>query len=270
MYNITFNDNKVFKIYDSSENVSEGILTLHFQPEDYSFDIVKAYFSIASVDSLKRIVKTASDASYIGTYNNYSSVQGISLDKVTVNVSKSEEIPTLDESGKETTTTIDSTEEKQIDLVTVTLGYVNPIEATVKKLDGQINPTIDIKTCTLDDLKKHRQSKNKEAMNDFFRNNPMKFTDGLYYGVEDEDRSEMTEEYLGYSMEKTINSNAKLEWHSKGSACTERTEEEFAAIAIAIREYTKPYFNKMQKAKEEIFAAKDKDAVMAVKIFGQE
>lgn len=270
MYNITLNDNKIFKIYDSFENVSEGVLTLRFQPEDYSFDIIKAYFCSAVSDSLKRIIKTASDTSYIGTYNNYSFVKGISLDTVLVAVDKVEEIPTLNESNEETTTTVESTENKQINLITVTLGYVDPIEATVKKLDGQINPTIDIEKCTLDELKKYRQSKNKEAMNDFFRNNPLKFTDGLYYGVEDEDRSEMTEEYLGYTMEKTTNPNAKLEWHSKGSACTERTEEDFAAIAIAIRKYTKPYFNKMQKVKEEIFSAKDKDSVMAIKIFGEE
>ncbi|RHP45342.1 hypothetical protein [Clostridium sp. AF32-12BH] len=267
--NITFLNNKVFKLYDS-ENTAES-LTLRFLKSDYSLDVVKDFFDQANVaDVAKEIIKTNDEGTYVCTFSNYTSVSSVAEMTVDVVSESTKEIASLDESGKEITTSVPTTETKQVELVVVVLKYVDPTVALVDKLDKQINPTIDVDTCTLDELKKYRQAKNKEAMNDFFRNNPMKHTDGLYYGVEDEDRSEMTEEYMGYMMEKTSNPKAKLEWHSKGSACTERTEEEFGAIAIAVRAYTKPYFNKMQAAKEAIFSAKDKDAVMAVKIFGEE
>lgn len=61
----------------------------------------------------------------------------------------------------------------------VVLNYVDPVKAMVDKIDKQINPSVDVDNCTLDELKKYRQLKNKESMNDFFRVNPLKYTDGL-------------------------------------------------------------------------------------------
>lgn len=268
--NITFSNNKVFKIYNTESNSDS--LILRFLKSDYSLEEVKSFFDQSDIsDICKEIIKTNDEGTYVTTFSNYTAIS-TKVAEVTVDVTtdSTKEIASLDADGQETTATVPTTETKQVELIVVVLKYVDPTVAMVEKLDKQINPTIDVDTCTLDELKKYRQSKNKEAMNDFFRNNPMKHTDGLYYGVEDEDRREMTEEYLGYMVEKTVNPDAKLEWHSKGSACTERTEEEFAAISIAVRAYTKPYFNQMQAIKESIFAAKDKDAVMAIKIFGEE
>lgn len=268
--NITFSNNKVFKIYDTESNSDS--LILRFLKSDYSLEKVKSFFDQSDIsDICKEIIKTNDEGTYVTTFSNYTAIS-TKVAEVTVDVTtdSTKDIASLDADGQETTATVPITETKQVELIVVVLKYVDPTVAMVEKLDKQINPTIDIDTCTLDELKKYRQSKNKEAMNDFFRNNPMKHTDGLYYGVEDEDRTEMAEEYLGYMVEKAVNPDAKLEWHSKGSACTERTEEEFDAISKAVRAYTKPYFNQMQAIKESIFAAKDKDAVMTIKIFGEE
>ena len=268
--NITFSNNKVFKIYNTESNSDS--LILRFLKSDYSLEEVKSFFDQSDIsDICKEIIKTNDEGTYVTTFKDYTAIS-TKVAEVTVDVTSTstKEIASLDADGQATTATVPTSAITQVELIVVVLKYVDPTVAMVEKLDKQINPTIDINTCTLDELKKYRQSRNKEAMNDFFRNNPMKHTDGLYYGVEDEDRTEMAEEYLGYMVEKAVNPDAKLEWHSKGSACTERTEEEFNAISKAVRAYTKPYFNQMQAIKESIFAAKDKDAVMAIKIFGEE
>lgn len=267
--NITFSNNKVFKIYDTESNSDS--LTLRFSKFDYSLEEIKSFFDQSNIsDTCKEIIKTNDEGTYITTFNDYTVVSSVAEVTVDVTSESTKEIASLDADGQATTATVPTSETTQVELIVVVLKYVDPTVAMVEKLDKQINPTIDVNTCTLDELKKYRQSKNKEAMNDFFRNNPMKHTDGLYYGVEDEDRSEMMEEYFGYLMKKGSGLDAKLKWHSKGSACVERTEEEFKAIGIAILDSTEPYFAQMQAIKESIFAAKDKDAVMKIKIFGEE
>lgn len=268
--NITLLNNRVLKIYNSDENSALKTLTLRFSLSDYTFDEIDFIFKDPEIkEALKRIVKTTSSAKYVATFENYTDVISKAVEKVEVLIEKTEEIPSIDENGAEITTTITTTEPQEIDLIVVTLKHEDPTKVIVEKLNQQINPTIDVVNCTLDELKKYRQAKNKEAMNDYFRKNPLLHTDGLYYGVEDEDRREMSEEFMGYTLEAELDPNAVLEWHSKGSACTPRTQSEFSSIAIAIRNYTKPHFRQMQQIKENIFSASTKEDVLAIKIFGE-
>lgn len=271
MFNLTFNNKKVIKIYDSEVNTAEKKLTIRFSPSKYTLEYIKAFFN-DNREYLNEIIKTQDDGSYITTYMNYTTVlTNAASINYNIVIDETKSITTLNENDEEITTTVPSTETTTIELITVILGYKDPTLAMVDKLNKQINPSIDINTCSLVELQKHRQKENKDNMNDFFRNNPLLFTDGVYYGVEDEDRREMAEEFMGYILERdnTNTPNKSLEWHSKGKACTERTLEEFSAIAIAIRNYTKPYFRKMQEIKEKIFEATSKEEVLSIKIFGE-
>ena len=67
--NITLKE-KVFKIYDSVENVAEGTLTLRFLAEKYDLDAIKNYFGKATKDDLVEIIKTTDEGVHVVTYSN--------------------------------------------------------------------------------------------------------------------------------------------------------------------------------------------------------
>lgn len=267
MANIIFMDNTTLKIFDSNENASSKKLSLKFPTEFYTVDEIKGKFDSKKKDNYSTILKTTEDGIYITEFNDYTKRISIGTEIIDISKTTTKEVVIQDEEGNPISTTVPETIVEEVEVITVVLAYEDPTAKLVDKLNQKINPTIDIETCTLEELQKYRQEKNKEAMNDFFRTHPLLHTDGLYYGIEDEDRREMSEEFLGYMLEVEANPDAALEWHSKGTACTPRTKEEFASIAIAIRNYTKPYFREMQEAKEAIFAATTKEEVLAVKIF---
>ena len=55
-------------------------------------------------------------------------------------------------------------------MVTVTLAYVSPTEQKIKELDEKINPTINVETCTLEELKLYIQKSNSDALEMFLEN----------------------------------------------------------------------------------------------------
>lgn len=271
MYNITFN-NHVYKIYNSEENKAKGILTLSFSPADYSFDNIKHLFDSTKKEDLDRIIKTTADAVYITVFEHYTNIMSLSLEKAVIPVDKTEELLTINNEGKEVISPITTTEFQEIELIVVYLKYEDPITVIVDKLNRQINPSIDIETCTLDELKLFRQKKNSEALESFLQKNPLLYTDDNYYGVSKLDRDEMTQQYLVYELSKTLDPNANdvVKWHSKGAKCRSMSVSEFATLTIAIYTYTSPYYEDMQKIKEAIFSADTKDALLAIKIFGEQ
>ena len=273
MYNLTFNNDKVFKIYDSTENISEGTLTIRFSLDDYTLDDVKTFFEKANKDVLNEIIKTTNEEKYVATFKNYTAIKTkAALVTYDIVVESTKEVTSLNEEGEEVTVEVPTTETKQIELITVILGYEDPTKVLVEKLDNQINPTINTETCTIDELKLYVQKKNSDALELFLENNPLLYTDEKYYGVSMVDRNEMTQQFLAYQLKKTISPETAdtIKWHSKGSKCTEMTVTDFATLALAIYDYTEPYYEQMQTIKENIMKAEDKDAVLAIKIFGQE
>lgn len=273
MYNLTFNNDKVFKIYDSTENISEGTLTIRFSLDDYTLDDVKTFFEQANKDVLNEIIKTTNEEKYVATFKNYTAIKTkAALVTYDIVVESTKEVTSLNEEGEEVTVEVPTTETKQIELITVILGYEDPTKVLVEKLDNQINPTINTETCTLDELKLYVQKKNSDALELFLENNPLLYTDEKYYGVSMVDRNEMTQQFLAYQLKKTISPETAdtIKWHSKGSKCTEMSVTDFATLALAIYDYTEPYYEQMQTIKENIMKAEDKNAVLAIKIFGQE
>lgn len=125
----------------------------------------------------------------------------------------------------------------------------------------------DILTDSLDDVKEYWQAKNLEHFNLFLKEHPMLYTDGLYYGVEEVDRNEMNQQLGIYNAKVAAGlSPAGVQWHSKKKACKEMSIEDFLTLSAAIEQYTLPYYNLMQKRKEEIFECKDKESVLVVPI----
>ena len=269
MYNITFNNNYILKIYDSTENKSTGTLTLQISPTEYSLIEVMNLFNNLTKDDLKKIVKTTSTAMYSTTYENYTDIVSRSVEKVTVWVEKTNEVPTLGEDGQETMTIVITNEPQEIELIVVVLNYEDPMKVIVEKLNSQINPTIDVETCSLDELKMFVQKKNSDALETFLENHPLLYNDSKYYGVAKVDRDEMSQQYLAYQLDKVMNPNAEdiVKWHSKGTKCTPMSVSDFSALALAVYAYTEPYYEKMQEIKEAIMSSQNKDEVLSITVF---
>lgn len=271
MYNITFNNNHVLKIYDSQENKSTQTLVIRINPSDYLFSDIDSLFDSLTKNDLKRIIKTTPSAVHVTTYDNYTDIISRSIEKVTIPVEKQEEIPFIGESGQNTTTTITTNEPQEIELIVITLKYEDPTKVIVEQLNQQINPTIEIDKCSLDELKMFIQKQNSEALETFLEKKPLLYTDGKYYGVSKIDRDEMSQQYLAYQLNKAINPNAEdiVKWHSKGTKCTPMSVLEFSTLALAVYAYTEPYYEEMQTIKEAIMSALTKAEVLSIKIFNK-
>lgn len=271
MYNITFNNNHVYKIYDSEEDKTLGALTLRFSPTEYSFDAIKTFFSTKNKYIFDRIIKMTSSAEHITTYQHYTEVIGISIEKAFIPDEKEENILTLDENGLEITTSITTIDNIEVEFIVVTLKYEDPTKVIVEQLNTKINPTINVETCTLDELKRFVQKRNSDALEEFLENNPYLYIDGKYYGASKIDRDEMSQQYLAYQLQNTLNPNSTttIKWHSRGKKCTPMTIIDFASLVLAIYAYAEPYYETMQEIKEKIYNAKSKEEILAISTFGE-
>lgn len=260
--NITFLNNKVFKLYDS-ENTAES-LTLRFLKSDYSLDVVKDFFDQANVaDVAKEIIKTNDEGTYVCTFSNYTSVSSVAEMTVDVVSESTKEIASLDESGKEITTSVPTTETKQIELVVVVLKYVDPTVALVDKLNEQLNPSIDVNTCSLDELKAWQKKVVNEAC-----------TAAIYYGVDvtlsdkktyhfsykADDQQNYTEMY----QEIMFDNYSKLPYHSDNGDCTVYSAEDMKTIIRAERMNKFVLTTRCNAYHGMIKDATDKEAVLAV------
>ena len=260
--NITFLNNKVFKLYDS-ENTAES-LTLRFLKSDYSLDVVKDFFDQANVaDVAKEIIKTNDEGTYVCTFSNYTSVSSVAEMTVDVVSESTKEIASLDESGKEITTSVPTTETKQVELVVVVLKYVDPTVALVDKLNEQLNPSIDVNTCSLDELKAWQKKVVNEAC-----------TAAIYYGVDvalsdkktyhfsykADDQQNYTEMY----QEIMFDNYSKLPYHSDNGDCTVYSAEDMKTIIRAERMNKFILTTRCNAYHGMIKDATDKDAVLAV------
>lgn len=260
--NITFLNNKVFKLYDS-ENTSE-LLTLRFLKSDYSLDVVKDFFDQANIaDVAKEIIKTNDEGTYVCTFSNYTVVSSVAEMTVDVVSESTKEIASLNESGEEITTSVPTTETKPVELVVVVLKYVDPTVALVGKLDKQLNPTIDVETCTLDELKAWQKKVVNEAC-----------TAAIYYGVDvtlsdkktyhfsykADDQQNYTEMY----QEIMFDNYTKLPYHSDNGDCTVYSAEDMKTIIRAERMNKFVLTTRCNAYHGMIKDATDKDAVLAV------
>lgn len=120
---------------------------------------------------------------------------------------------------------------------------------------------------SIQNIKEYWQNRNLENFNQFLKENPLLYTDGNYYGVEEVDRNEMSQQFLSYQIKEQAGLNPTgIQWHNKKKACKEFTLEEFLNLTLAIEQYTLPYYNLMQSRKEAIFDCTEKIDVFDIPI----
>lgn len=236
MNNLTFKNNKVFKIYDSNVNEATGTLTIRFLPSDYSLNDIKSFFDDKEIkDQLSEIIKTTDTGTYICTYVNYTGIKTKAASVlVDVTTESTREITGLNESGEPLKIDVPTTKTHQIELVVVVLAYENPIDVLVGKLNQQLNPSINFKTCTLDELKTWEKAAINDACTSEIENGvDVQLSDGKTYHfsyklVDQINYTEMYQEieYDGY---------ANLPYHPDGGDCTIYTSADMKTIITSQR-----------------------------------
>lgn len=125
----------------------------------------------------------------------------------------------------------------------------------------------NILTDSLETVMNCWHNKNLANFEKFLKENPMLHTDGLYYGVEEVDRNEMNQQFGSYSIKQAAGLNPTgIQWHSKKEECKQFSVDDFIALAVAIENYTLPYYNLMQNRKKDIFKCEDKASVFNIPI----
>lgn len=231
MNNLTFKNNKAFKIHDSNVNDATGTLTIRFLPSDYSLSDIKSFFENKEIkDYLSEIVKTTDTGAYVCTYVNYTGIKTKAASVlVDVTVESTREITSLNESGESITVRVPATETRQIELIVVVLGYENPIDVLVGKLNQQLNPSINLEKCTLDELKAWGKTViNDACTSEIEKGVDVKLSDGHTYHfsyklVDQINYTEMYQEieYDGYT---------NLPYHPDGGDCTIYTSADMKTI----------------------------------------
>ena len=123
---------------------------------------------------------------------------------------------------------------------------------------------------TLEEYKEERQLENKAKLAEFLKANPILWTDGLYYGVTQEDQNEMNLDFTTYQLKQTLGDTEwKLQWHSIKSVCRDFTMEEFCGLLNTIIEFVYPYRQLEMQYKEAIYNATTKEEIDAVNIVYQ-
>lgn len=235
MNNLTFKNNKVFKIYDSNVEATET-LTIRFLPSDYSLNDIKTFFEDKEIKShLSEIVKTTDTGKYVCTYANYTSIKTKAASVIVDITSEiTRDVTSLNKSGESITVTIPTTETQQTELIVVVLGYEDPINVLVDKLNQQINPSINFETCSLDELRAWEKTIiNDACTSDIEKGVDVKLSDGHTYHfsyklVDQINYTEMYQEieYDGYT---------NLPYHPDGGDCTIYTSADMKTIITSQR-----------------------------------
>lgn len=235
MYNITLNNDEIFKIYNSNENVADKILTLYFDPNVYSLEtITKKFFNTDIKNQLTKIIKTDINSSFIAVYKNYTYVASVSTEMVDVIVENTEEIPTLDENNEKTTINVNIPESKTIELIVVRLKYENPTELLVQNLNEQINPSIDIEACSLEELKRWQKKEiNNACFKEIENGVDVKLSDNknYHFSYKLEDQINYTEIY----QEIEFNGCTNIPYHPDGGDCTLYSVDDIKRVITAQR-----------------------------------
>lgn len=261
MTNITF-DNQVLKLYDSEK--TSDTLTLKFLASVYPLSKIKDIFYGNDIkEKIKKIVKTTESGDFVCNFENYTSVKSVASVMTDVVTSETQKVPSLDAENNSISVDVPESKTEVIELIVVSIGYVDPIISLVEKLDDQINPTIDVNTCTLDELKSYTQNKNKKELSEFLYNNPLLWKDSKYYGVTKEDQEEMQADLSIYNLQHSLgNSDWKLKWHDQKKTSREFTMDEYTSLLIGIIDFVNPYRELQETYKQTIFAATTKDAIL--------
>lgn len=149
---------------------------------------------------------------------------------------------------------------RNIERVDITQNPPVPVYSKTKE-------EMEFESLSLEEYQDLRQTENKKKLEEFLKNNPIIWNDGLYYGVTQEDQNEMSLDFTTYQLKKNLgDTNWKLQWHSIKSDCRDFTEEEFIGLLNSIIEFVYPYRQLEMKYKEAIFTAKSKEEIKNINL----
>lgn len=124
---------------------------------------------------------------------------------------------------------------------------------------------------SIEDVMDFWHSKNLSNFETYLKEHPLLYTDGNYYGVEDEDRNEMAQQLGIYNLKVQSGLTPDgIKWHTKKKACKLLTLEEFSNLLFAVEAYALKYYELMQSRKESIYECTNKIDIFAIPITYEE
>lgn len=262
MNNLIFTNNDVLKIFDSEENKSTGILTLKFPTDIYSESVIKEKFDSTKKDNYATIIKTTEDGIYVTEFKNYTKRASIGTELIEITTENTKDIVTTDADGNSTTITVPDTATKELEVITVVLKYEDPTVKLVDEIYNQLNPTINVEECTVDELKAWQKAQiDSDCTAAIQAGIDVEFSDGNTY-------------HFSYKMEDQINYNemkdqirdgfTTLPYHADNGDCTLFSAADMAKMITMQRANKTLLMTKCNGYFRMIDAAKTKDAISAI------
>ena len=98
-----------------------------------------------------------------------------------------------------------------------------------------------------------KQNENNGLLETYLKDHPIQWKDGKYYGVTQEDQSEIALNLTQYQLAVTAGLSPSLEWHALHEPGREFTVEELSALALSISAYVYPLVRYNQSIKSAIY-----------------
>ena len=98
-----------------------------------------------------------------------------------------------------------------------------------------------------------KQNENNRLLATYLKNHPIQWKDGKYYGVTQQDQSEISLNLMQYQLAATAGFSTSLEWHALHEQCRTFTVEELSELALSISAYVYPLVRYNQSIKTIIY-----------------
>lgn len=125
--------------------------------------------------------------------------------------------------------------------------YVEPKEPEEPTPVEPHIPTPEEIALQLENAKRNKIVESNKKLEQYLLEHPLLYTDGKYYSVTLEKQSILQGNLMGYQLELQMGvANPTLEWNSTGDVCIPWSYENLSALAIAIKNYVKPFVGAQQ------------------------
>lgn len=98
-----------------------------------------------------------------------------------------------------------------------------------------------------------KQNENNGLLATYLKDHPIQWKDGKYYGVTQQDQSEISLNLMQYQLAATAGFSTSLEWHALHEQCRTFTVEELSELALSISAYVYPLVRYNQSIKTIIY-----------------
>lgn len=128
-------------------------------------------------------------------------------------------------------------------------------------------PTEEEIALQLESAKRNKIVESNKKLELYLLEHPLLYSDGKYYSVTLEKQSILQGNLMGYQLELQMGvANPILEWNSTGDVCIPWSYENLSALAVAIKNYVKPYVGAQQVYEKQTNACTTIDEVNGIVI----